>query len=149
MFRKKCRPGKEARRKHLKAQARRKRQSKAIQRGEAELAKAQTELQESKLQLEVHKVAAQVAATFLAEAAPGLAGYELLTFTEEHASHAKEVKASRLHDESVARKCDGYSKLAPGTACLLKEAFVLANLRNDGYLSGTLLYSANSVVDHC
>ena len=93
------------------------------------------------LKVEVQKLAAQVAHQFLAEAAPGISDYNLLTFSNEHKAHAAEVKAEAKHNKSVAQESNSYEELAPGTACLLNNVFMLANLHNDGYLSGTHLHT--------
>ncbi len=93
------------------------------------------------LKVEVQKLTALVAHQFLAEAAPGISNYKLLTFSNEHEAHAAEVKAEAKHNKSVAQESNSYEELAPGTACLLNNVFVLANLHNDGYLSGTHLHT--------
>jgi hypothetical protein len=74
----------------------------------------------------------------LANLAPGLVDYSILTFGDEFEKHADAVEAEALFDERMAQKSDGYQPLPAGTACLLNNDFVLAHLCDDGYLSGTL-----------
>lgn len=120
--------GKAARKANARKNRMRKRREKAIN-------QAKLSVTELERKLVLSQIAAETAVLLVAELAPGMAAYDFLNFNTGHPEHAAQVEAEKYHDERVAREEDGYSAIAPGTACILHDAFVLAHLTNDGYLT--------------
>ncbi len=61
-----------------------------------------------------------------------MASYKLENYEKGHLDHAEKVEVKKYHEECVAK----LQETCPGTACILNDAFILAHLTNDGYLSG-------------
>lgn len=121
--------GKASHKANSKKNRQRKRREEASARNKANMAELERKLL-------LAEISANAAALLIAELAPGMANYNFLNCGKGHPKHAKKVEANKYHDERVAKEEDGYTPLAPGTACILNDAFVLAHLTNDGYLTG-------------
>jgi len=71
--------------------------------------------------LEEHSIAAEAARQLVAELAPGLADYNIITCGDENQEHAHMVVKGKQFNEMVACKHDGYLPLPQGSVCLLNK----------------------------